>query len=111
MTTMPDPSESPAAPLDIVVADNPGESRYEARVGDRIVGIAEYELADDHGPIVFVHTEVVPEVEGHGVGSRLAKAALDDVRARGLHLVADCPFITAYLKRHHDWDDLIVAAP
>jgi uncharacterized protein len=107
MTDMPEPT---AAPLDVVVEDNPEEARYEARIGDRIVGIAEYELTDEQGPIVFVHTEVVPDVEGHGVGAQLARGALDDVRRRSLRFVADCPFISAFVKRHHDWDDLIVGA-
>jgi len=108
MTAMP---EQTAAPLDVVVEDNPEEARYEARMGERIVGIAEYELTDEQGPIVFVHTEVVPDVEGQGVGARLARGALDDVRRRGLRIVAECPFISAFVKRHHDWDDLIVGAP
>ena len=63
--------EQTVATDDVVVEDNPEESRYEARLGDRIVGIAEYELADEAGPIVFTHTEVLPEAEGQGVGGRL----------------------------------------
>jgi predicted GNAT family acetyltransferase len=100
-------AESTVAPEDVVVDDNPQESRYEARIGDRVVGIAEYDLTDDRGPIVFTHTEVVEEFEGRGVAGKLARSALDDVRRRGLHLVADCPYISSYLKRHRDWDDLI----
>ena len=92
---------------DLVVEDNPQESRYEARMGDRLVGIAEYELQDDQGPIVFVHTEVLPEAEGRGVGTALTRTALDDVRRRGLRAVVDCPFIGAWLQRHHEYDDLI----
>ncbi len=92
---------------ELVVEDNPAESRYEARVGGRIVGIAVYELSDEAGPIVFVHTEVLPDTEGRGIGSRLARGALDDVRRRGLRLVAECPFIAAYLRRHPEDGDLI----
>ncbi|HET9613261.1 MAG TPA: GNAT family N-acetyltransferase [Candidatus Limnocylindrales bacterium] len=95
---------------DVVVADNPAQSRYEARLGERVVGVVEYEIADDAGPITFTHTEVVPEAEGLGIGSRLARAALDDVRARGLRLISDCPFISAYLKRHPADADLVIAA-
>jgi len=102
---MTEPTVADAA--DIVVEDNPDESRYEARIGERILGIAEYELADDRGPIVFVHTEVLPDAEGLGVGSRLARTALDDVRRRGLRLIAECEFIAAYLKRHPEYDDLV----
>ncbi len=90
-----------------VVEDNPEESRYEARLGDRIVGIAEYELADDRGPIVFVHTEVLPDAEGQGVGGALARTALDDVRRRGLRMVVECPFIASWLRRHPEYDDLV----
>ena len=92
---------------EIVVEDNPEESRYEAKLGERVVGVAEYELRDEAGPITFTHTEVLPDAEGHGVGGRLARAALDDVRRRGLRLVAECEFIAAYLKRHREYDDLI----
>lgn len=100
-------SEPNVATADLVVEDNPEEMRYEARIGDRVVGIAEYELPDDAGPITFVHTEVLPDAEGQGVGSRLARGALDDVRRRGLRLRSDCEFMSAYLTRHHDYDDLI----
>lgn len=92
-----------AEPLRIV--DNPAEHRYEAWLDGRVVGVSEYDLAGDR--IVFVHTEVDPSVEGLGIGSRLAAGALDDVRRRGLKLVAECPFIAAWLKRHRDYADLV----
>jgi predicted GNAT family acetyltransferase len=85
--------------------DNPGEHRYEAWLKGRVVGVSEYELRD--GRIVFVHTEVDPSVEGLGIGGKLARGALDDVRRRGLKVVAECPFIAAWLKRHRDYADLI----
>jgi predicted GNAT family acetyltransferase len=92
---------------DLVVEDNPEESRYEAWIGDRMVGIAEYELADEAGPMVFVHTEVLPGAEGMGVGRGLARAALDDVRRRGLRLVPECEFIAGFLKRNPQERDLV----
>jgi predicted GNAT family acetyltransferase len=85
---------------EIDVTDNPAASRYEARIGDRLLGIVDYELDPAGEAIVLVHTEVLPDAEGRGVGSRLAKTALEDVRRRGLRLTVDCPFIGAYLKRH-----------
>ncbi len=100
-------TESSTAAAELIVEDNPEESRYEAWLGERMVGIAEYELANESGPIVFVHTEVLPGAEGLGVGRGLARAALDDVRGRGLHLVAECEFIAGFLKRHPEDRDLI----
>ena len=87
------------------VVDNPAELRYEAVLGDRIVGISEYEL--EPGVITFIHTEVDERVEGQGIGSRLARGALDDVRDRGLRVVAHCPFISAYIRRHKDYQSLL----
>jgi predicted GNAT family acetyltransferase len=93
---------------EILVVDNPDKSRYEARIGERILGIVEYELNAAGTRINLVHTEVLPDAEGLGVGSRLAKGALADVRARGLSLDVECEFITAYLARHRrDYVDLI----
>ncbi len=87
------------------VADNPAKHRYEAILDDQVVAVSVYELVDDR--IVFLHTEVDTGIEGHGVGSRLANGALDDVRRRGLKVVAKCPFIAAWLKRHPDYADLL----
>ena len=56
---------------------------------------------------MFTHTEVFDAYEGKGVGSALARGALDDVRARGGRLVALCPFIAAYLERHPEYADLV----
>lgn len=83
---------------DVIVADNPAEQRYEARLDGRVVGRAEYERDGDR--IVFVHTEVDPSVEGRGIGSRLVSGALADARSRRLAVSVECPFIGAYLRRH-----------
>lgn len=90
------------------IVDNAEGGRYEARLGDEIAGIAVYRQA---GPRrIFLHTEVSPEHEGKGIGSRLARGALDDVRARGFTVTAICPFFAAYLERHREYADLVAAA-
>jgi uncharacterized protein len=92
----------------IQVVDNPGLSRYEARIGERVLGFVDYDLDPTGERIVLVHTEVLPDAEGMGVGSRLARGALEDVRSRGLKLVVECEFIGAYLKRHpREYEDLL----
>jgi predicted GNAT family acetyltransferase len=105
------PPSSHSVPTEqIDVVDNPAESRYEARLAGRILGILDYELGPDAARIVLVHTEVNPEAEGMGVGSRLARGALEDVRARGLPLTVECEFVTAYLKRHPgEYDHLVTS--
>jgi predicted GNAT family acetyltransferase len=91
---------------DVQVTNNEAEKRYEARVDGRLAGSAYYDTADDL--IVFTHTEVDDAYEGQGVGSTLARAALDDVRADGRRkVVPRCPFIKGWIDRHPDYQDLL----
>jgi predicted GNAT family acetyltransferase len=95
-----------SARLDVTVADVPERRRYEARVpGVADAAAAHYRLRD--GTIVFTHTEVPPALEGHGVGSALARFALDDARRRGLAVVPRCPFVAAFIRRHPEYRDLV----
>lgn len=90
---------------------NESENRYEAYVDGELAGAAYYELDDrrpDEGRIVFTHTEVDDRFEGKGVGSALARFALDDVRAAGdRRVVPRCPFIKGWIERHPEYDDLV----
>lgn len=91
---------------EVEIRNNPAENRYEAWLGDELAGFATYELRE--ATIVFVHTEVDDDSEGEGVGSALARAALDDVRRDGeLRVVAKCPFIKGWIERHPDYQDLL----
>jgi uncharacterized protein len=86
------------------VRDNPARHRYEFEVEGH-VAFAEYRLAA--GVITFVHTEVPKELGGRGVGSTLARGALEDVRRRGLEVVVQCPFIKAFMDKHAEFNDLL----
>ena len=86
------------------VRHNAQEQRYEL---DTEAGPAIAAYRDGNGIVVFTHTAVPSAAEGHGVGTRLIAGALADVRARGLKLVAECPFVAAYLERHPGDGDLI----
>lgn len=98
---------------DVVVQDAPDRNHWEARLGDGpdapVVGYAAYRRESDR--ITFTHTVVEPEHEGAGVGSALARAALDGARAAGLRVVPQCPFIAAWIRRHKDYADLVDGPP
>ena len=98
-----------ASRKNIAVRDNANELRYELLLDDAVVGEIRYRLAPD--AVVLVHTEVLPALEGSGLGGRLVAGALDDIRARGLHVVPICPFVRSYLGRHPDYRDLVVRDP
>jgi hypothetical protein len=86
------------------VVDNAAEGRFELTVEGH-TAFAEYR--ENGHRIVFTHTEVPPELEGRGVGSALARGALDAARSRGAAVVPLCPFIAAFIRRHHDYLDLV----
>jgi predicted GNAT family acetyltransferase len=87
------------------IEDTPEESRYQAFLGDVDVAFSEYET--EPGRVIFTHTVVKPEFEGRGIGSRLAKHVVEDVRSRGLRITPVCPFIRAYLRRHREYDSIV----
>jgi uncharacterized protein len=91
--------------VDVEVSDNPDASRWEARIGGELAGVADYLLAGD--AVAFTHTEVDDRFAGHGVGGALARTALDAARASGLRVVAQCPFIAGWIEHHPDYADLL----
>ncbi|MER5268427.1 GNAT family N-acetyltransferase [Actinosynnema sp. NPDC002837] len=80
----------------VSVSDNPELSRYEVHLDGELGGFAEYTSAD--GVVTFTHTEVA--VEGKGLGGKLVRHALEDVRAKGRTVVAECSFVRGYLEKH-----------
>lgn len=87
------------------VLDNPDRSRYEVFLDGAPAGFAAYSRLPQG--LVFTHTEVDPAFAGQGVGSALARGALEDVRARGLQATPRCPFIAAFIRRHREYVDLV----
>jgi uncharacterized protein len=91
---------------DVRVTDRPDRSRFEAHVDGELAGFAAYVAADDL--IMFTHTDVFDAFEGRGVGSALARGALDAVRADGTRKVLPrCPFIRGWIEKHPDYQDLV----
>lgn len=86
------------------VHDNAAKQQFELIV-DGHTALAAYRLKP--GVISFTHTEVPKELGGRGIGSQLAKSALDQARARGLKVVPLCPFIKGYIDKHPEYADLV----
>lgn len=91
--------------MDITVADNPAAERYEITVDGERAGFVTYRLAP--GVITFLHAEIDPARERHGLGSRLVGDALDDARARGLSVRPVCPFVAWFVETHEAYQDLV----
>lgn len=91
---------------DVTYANNPAEQRYEARIDEEVVGFATYQLSDQQ--ITFIHTVVDDDHQGEGIAGDLARYALDDVAADGTRrVVAQCPYVKAWIKRHPEYERLL----
>ena len=94
-------------PEEAEVVNVPEASRYELRLGDRLIGLAAYHRRN--GRIAFTHTEVDESCEGRGFGSLLAAAALADAERDGLEVAPLCPFIAHYIRRHPEYAELVAS--
>lgn len=89
----------------LVITNNEALHRYEAALEGQLAAYAEYNLLTD--AIMFTHTEVLPEHEGKGVGSGIARHVLDEARATGLHVIPVCQFIAGYIRKHREYAELV----
>jgi predicted GNAT family acetyltransferase len=104
---MSEPQQMPPARPDLHVLDVPRLERYEARLGREraLAGLVDYHVAEDF--IVLKHTEVLDGFEGQGIGSRLVRAVLEDLREREVPVIPKCPFIVAWLQKHPEQHDVL----
>ena len=87
------------------LTNNADQHRYEISVDGTLAGYAEYNLLE--GAVLFTHTEILEAFEGKGLGSKLARYALDDVRAKGVWAIPVCKFIAGYIHKHPEYIDLV----
>lgn len=59
--------------------------------------------------MVIAHTFTPPSMRGHGVASRLMRAAADHARAKGLKISPMCSYAAAWMQRHDGEQDLLEA--
>src|SRR5262245_14687424 len=89
----------------IEIQNNESAHRFEALV-DGHVAFVQYRYSDT-GQIVFTHAEVPSALAGRGIGSKLARVALEYARERALRVVSTCPFITSYVDKHPEYQSLL----
>jgi uncharacterized protein len=86
------------------VRDNAALNRFELDV-EGGMAVAYYRAAP--GRITITHTEVPTALRGRGIGSVLVRGALDLARTQGLKIASRCPFVSAYLGKHPEYNDLV----
>lgn len=92
----------------VSIRDVPERERYEITLDGQPAGHLDYLLRREL--IALVHTDIDERFEGHGLGSRLIRFALDDARERRLAVLPFCPFVKSFIELHPEYADLVPAA-
>lgn len=91
---------------EVRVVDDPAGFRYELWVDDAVVGMIVYRSRP--GVRTLVHTELDPAFQDRGLGSILVARALEDIRDQGLTVEPICPFVQRFLRKHPEYEGLVV---
>jgi predicted GNAT family acetyltransferase len=95
---------------DVEVTFNESRHRWEGWVDGELAGMSYMRRRE--GLVIFWHTEVDDRFEGMGVGSTIARTALDAIAAEdGTKVRPDCPFIRAWIEGHPDYAHLVEERP
>jgi uncharacterized protein len=78
--------------------------KYTIAVDGETVGLAA--VADHDKQRVFYHTEVDERFGGRGLASILVGEALEATRADGKRVVALCPMVAAFVRKHPEFADI-----
>lgn len=84
---------------------NEEKQRFEMDVNGSLALI---EYRDYPGKIALTHTEVEPALEGQGAATAIIEKTLAWIETQGLQLIPLCPLVVAYLKRHPEWNRIVV---
>jgi uncharacterized protein len=89
---------------DLVVTNNEEARRFETS-GAGLRAFIAYRRFPDR--IVFQHAEVPAPLEGKGLAAKLARTALDFARANHLRVVPLCPYVSSFIRKHREYQDLV----
>ncbi len=81
------------------VTHQPEDSLFIIKIGE---DMAYQEYIQTKTDLVISHTEVPKALEGKGLGSLLAKNALEYAEANSLKVMPLCPFMAAYVRKHYE---------
>lgn len=96
---------------DPAVVDALGRARYELTMHGELLAYLDYRPVRWGAPrLLLTHTEVNPTYGGLGIGTRLVRAVLEDVRARGGMIQPMCEFVKSVIDKHPQYADLVFVA-
>jgi uncharacterized protein len=94
-------TDKTGAPTTVHFADG----KYTIAVDGEPVGLAA--VADRGNQRVFYHTEIQQRFTGRGLANIVVGTALEATRADGKRVVAVCPMVASFVKKHREFRDLV----
>lgn len=88
-----------------ILINNSAEGRFEMEV-EGATAFIKYKLMSD--AVALLHTEVPSVLEGRGVASALVEKTLMYLEERNQKIAPFCPYVVAFLKRHPDWQRIVL---
>ncbi len=89
-----------------ILKKNDEESRFEMEVEGHTAFVM-FEFPEEK-LINLYHTEVPPALEGKGVAFALIEKTLQYCRDHQWRVLPTCPFVSAFVKRHPEWQSITI---
>ncbi|HET6906105.1 MAG TPA: GNAT family N-acetyltransferase [Rhodanobacteraceae bacterium] len=91
--------------MTLQVSHDPGKHAFTVEV-EGYTGTLDYDLRGT--TMTITHTLVPEAIGGRGVAAELTRVALETARANGWKVVPMCSYAVAYLRRHPEYNDLLL---
>jgi uncharacterized protein len=88
---------------EVSITHNPAQQRFEATVDGHLC-VADYRI--NGAVMTMTHTFVDPALQGRGIAAQLVAAALAYAREQQLTVAPQCSYVSAYMQRHTEVQDL-----
>ena len=89
------------------IVHNATKQRFEIDI-DGQLSVLEYTFKNHR--LFLTHTEVPSALEGEGLGTKLAHAALEYARQNELTVVVICPFVQEYVSSHPEYQSFVTSS-
>lgn len=86
------------------VTHNTDNGRFELNIDGHLAMLNYMRMGEI---ITFTHTGVPSAIENRGLGSKLVETGLNYARENGLKVRSTCWFVSKYIRRHAEYQDLL----
>ena len=86
------------------VSNDAALERFEVRIDEQLA-VLKYRI--DGSRVTFFHAGVPQNLEGRGIGSAMAHAALEYAKTEHLEVIPLCPFVRVHIEKHPEYRPMV----